>query len=181
MSVAVSYSFSPTTTIGSAQVNQNFTDLVNYINNTACATGMVTMWAGAIGSIPTGWQLCNGSSGSPDLRDRFIVGAGTTYSIGNTGGEAAVTLTAAQSGLPAHAHGVTDPGHYHRFWYDNNSGSTATAFDNDENSKGATNESAVNTETKTTGVTIDNNSAAAASSSHENRPPYYALAFIYKT
>lgn len=81
--------------------------------------------AGPLGAIiayggltaPTGWHLCNGtahgsaalqaligSANTPDLRDRFIVGAGSSYSRGATGGAATVTLTSAQSGLPAHSH-----------------------------------------------------------------------------
>lgn len=41
--------------------------------------GMICLWFGAILAIPDGWQLCNGSNGTPDLRDKFIVGAGNTY------------------------------------------------------------------------------------------------------
>jgi len=44
------------------------------------------MWSGAIVDIPFGWQLCNGSNGTPDLRNKFIVGAGSTYAVGATGG-----------------------------------------------------------------------------------------------
>lgn len=59
---------------------------------TTCFPGMIAMWSGAIGSIPAGWVLCNGSgtisNGNPvpDLRDRFIVGAGASYGVGGTGG-----------------------------------------------------------------------------------------------
>jgi hypothetical protein len=49
-------------------------------------SGSIIMWSGSIGAIPTGYVLCNGSNGTPDLRDRFIVGAGNTYSVGNNGG-----------------------------------------------------------------------------------------------
>lgn len=65
-------------------------------------TGVIVMWSGAIGSIPAGWALCNGSNGTPDLRDRFIVGAGSSYSIGDTGGESTVTLSEAE--MPEHNH-----------------------------------------------------------------------------
>lgn len=97
-------------------------------------TGGIIMWSGSVASIPTGWALCNGGTytktdGSggvvvPDLRDRFIVGAGSTYAVAATGGATsntptitvtnqAVALTEAQ--LPAHTHTatVTDPGHNH--------------------------------------------------------------------
>ncbi len=48
--------------------------------------GGIIMWSGSIGNIPAGWALCDGSNGTPDLRDRFIVGAGNSYAVGATGG-----------------------------------------------------------------------------------------------
>lgn len=48
--------------------------------------GGIIMWSGNSGNIPENWALCNGGSGTPDLRDRFIVGSGTTYATGDTGG-----------------------------------------------------------------------------------------------
>lgn len=105
--------------------------------------GAILMWSGSIASIPTGWALCNGgtyakSDGTgnvtvPDLRDRFLVGAGSTYAVAATGGATsntptitvtnqAVALTTAQLPAhnhtasvsdPGHSHGVNDPGHVH--------------------------------------------------------------------
>lgn len=72
-------------------------------------TGGIIMWSGAVTAIPTGWTLCDGLNGTPDLRDRFVVGAGGTYAVGAVGGAAAVTLTAAQ--IPSHAH--SGPSHAH--------------------------------------------------------------------
>lgn len=48
--------------------------------------GIVVQWSGAIVNIPTGWHLCDGTSGTLDLRDKFIVGAGDGYAVGATGG-----------------------------------------------------------------------------------------------
>lgn len=48
--------------------------------------GMVKVWSGAVIDIPGGWQICDGTNGTVDLRDRFLVGAGTTYAVGATGG-----------------------------------------------------------------------------------------------
>jgi len=53
---------------------------------TTVPTGGIIMWSGSIGSIPAGYVLCNGSNGTPDLRDKFVVGSGNTYAVGNTGG-----------------------------------------------------------------------------------------------
>ena len=85
-------------------------------------SGIIAVWSGSEGSIPSGWYLCNGSNGTPDLRNRFIVGAGSgsSYSVGNTGGSNTVTLSTSQ--IPSHSHttnnhshnaSVSDPGHGH--------------------------------------------------------------------
>lgn len=49
-------------------------------------TGMILMWSGSIVDIPAGFVLCNGSNGTPDLRGRFVVGAGDAYDVNDTGG-----------------------------------------------------------------------------------------------
>ena len=83
----------------------------------ALPVGIITMWSGSIGAIPAGWALCDGAGGRPDLRNRFIVGAGTDYAIGNTGGFNTVTLNLTQ--IPSHQHsgsgatGFTDISHSH--------------------------------------------------------------------
>jgi microcystin-dependent protein len=71
-------------------------------------TGIITLWSGSVATIPSGWALCNGSSGTPDLRNRFVVGAGSTYSVDATGGSATSTLTSNE--LPAHTHVITTTG-----------------------------------------------------------------------
>jgi hypothetical protein len=96
--------------------------------------GVIWMWNSTAATIPYGFQLCDGTNGTPDLRDRFIVGAGTTYNFGDTGGATSVTLTL--DTMPAHSHygntisattanggahshiatsTVTDPGHRHSY------------------------------------------------------------------
>ena len=59
-----------------------------WVSGPPFVTGMIMLWSGSIATIPSGWALCNGSSGTPDLRDRFVVGAGNTYAVGATGGSA---------------------------------------------------------------------------------------------
>ncbi len=68
----------------------------------AIPAGVILLWSGTIADIPTGWALCDGQNNTPDLRDRFIVGAGSSYSVGDTGGANDVTLTIDQT--PAHTH-----------------------------------------------------------------------------
>ena len=135
---------------------------------------VILMWAGLVNEIPTGWYLCNGANGTPDLRDRFIVGVGSTYSIGSIGGVNAVTLTSAQSGVPAHSHPASDSGHVHGYSMSiSTSGDSSGSGYNQEEGKSTT-----NTGTGYANITVSNNTAQNASTAHENRPPYYALAFI---
>lgn len=61
-------------------------------------SGMIILWSGAQNAIPSGWVLCNGSNSTPDLRDRFVVGAGNSYSVGATGGNNTATDTVSISG-----------------------------------------------------------------------------------
>jgi len=84
-------------------------------------TGMILLWSGSIASVPSGWALCDGTNGTPNLRDRFIIGAGSTYAVNATGGSATATL--ATTNLPSHTHsisasgttGLQSNGHTHTF------------------------------------------------------------------
>jgi hypothetical protein len=60
---------------------------------------LIVLWSGTIASIPVGWNLCDGTNGTPDLQDRFIVSAGGTYAPGDTGGSDSIDLT--------HAHDIS--------------------------------------------------------------------------
>ena len=66
-------------------------------------TGIICLWFGSIGSIPSGWVLCDGNNGTPDLRNKFLVGAGDSYAVDGTGGNA------------THVHTFTGDGHTHTF------------------------------------------------------------------
>jgi len=66
--------------------------------------GIIIMWSGAIGAIPTGWTLCDGTNGTPDLRDRFVVCAGGVYSVGDSGGANDHTLVEAEVPVRDHVH-----------------------------------------------------------------------------
>jgi hypothetical protein len=96
-----------------------------FSGNGTIPVGGIIMWSGSIASIPTGWALCDGSSGTPNLTDRFVVGAGSGYSVDATGGSAnAVVVSHSHTASsistsittitdPGHNHGITDPGHNH--------------------------------------------------------------------
>lgn len=98
---------SATTTTPATNSNATALATTAFVHN-VLPTGVIVMWGGAVNSIPAGWALCNGSNGTPDLRDRFIVGAGSTYNPGATGGATTQTLTT--TNLPAHTHTVTGTG-----------------------------------------------------------------------
>jgi hypothetical protein len=144
---------------------------------TAFVTGMIMMWSGSIATIPSGWQLCNGTNGTPDLRDRFIVGAGNTYNPGNTGGSANATLV-------SHTHTATttatDSGHSHTtaLYYRPHSASGA-AQQYAQNTTGFGGQ--ISTNSGTANITASTSiSTEGSSATNANLPPYYALAFIMK-
>lgn len=63
--------------------------------------GVITVWSGGLGNIPPGWHLCDGSPGTPDLRNKFVVSAGPTFSVGD------------EDGASTHSHDFTANGHDH--------------------------------------------------------------------
>lgn len=164
--LAISYTFSPTTVIESGQVNQNFTDIVNYINNTASPVGLVAMWKGSIASIPTGWAI------DTDLRDKMAIGAGNLYAYGDTGGEAEHTLTTAE--IPSHNH--TQDAHQHTIF-----AQLGTSSSNRRSETGSGNYSGTGAETGNTSSVVATNQATGGGGAHNNLPPYYALAYIRRT
>jgi hypothetical protein len=85
-----------------AQINTGATQITDLYTKVFPVGGII-LWSGSIASIPTGWKLCDGLNGTPNLRDRFIIGAGTTYGPGNTGG--ATRFTTSFTG--SHTHGAT--------------------------------------------------------------------------
>jgi hypothetical protein len=132
--------------------------------------GVILLWSGSIASIPSGWLLCNGSSGTPDLRDRFIVGAGSTYAVAATGGSADAVVVS-----HTHTATVADPGHTHTYGIGPRQGGTYTLPSNSDSVGGnGTTNSAV------TGISVSN-ASTGVSGTGANLPPYYALAYIMKT
>ena len=140
--------------------------------------GLISMWSGSIGSIPSGWYLCDGSNGTPNLTDRFIIGAGSTYAVNGVGGVSSVTLTT--NNMPAHTHTatstVTDPGHTHTTAYQAYTGSGGGGI-----AGGSSSFSTITLNTATTGITVATTNASVGSgTSFSVLNPYYALAFIQK-
>ena len=93
----------------------------------AFVSGMIILWSGAANNIPSGFVLCDGNNSTPNLTDRFVVGAGAAYGVGASGGSSSVTIS--QSQLPSHNHSLSASGttnsagsHYHHSFRSGNHG-----------------------------------------------------------
>ena len=119
--------------------------------------GCIVLWSGAASDIPAGWHLCDGTSGTPDLRDRFVIGAGSTYAPGATGGNAQITLTENQ--LPAHKHTYSNAfGVISNYGMYNGGASVIESISSNSTDSGS----------------------AGSGSPVDILPPYYALCYIMK-
>jgi len=163
---------------------------------TPTPSGVIVLWSGSIGSIPAGWYLCNGNNGTPDLRDRFIVGAGSTYAVDATGGSAnAITVSHTHTFTGSAATAGT---HTHGVWSDSaGADGTARAFNNalarsiaaivdvpsgyitTVNNNGSPQQALENSGSHTHTVTGTTDSTGS-SGTNANLPPYYALCYIMK-
>jgi hypothetical protein len=138
-----------------------------FVFTNSVPVGAIFLWSGSLATIPSGYSLCDGSNGTPNLRDRFIVGAGNTYAVGALGGSADAVLVS-----HTHSATVTDPGHAHDISVsESGSGSLRGGFGNYIAGNKTT--------TSTTGITVAN-STTGVSGTNANLPPYYALAYIMR-
>lgn len=172
-------------TLGITKVFANKKELA-YSDSAGIPSGVIAMWSGQSTNIPDGWALCNGQNGTPNLTDKFIIGAGAKYSPGNTGGEETHTLTTSE--MPSHNHTLSLNGlscssagsHSHTVPYSSNatggSYNIAGTGGNASNSK-TTSSSGGHTHAITGSGTIGSTGSGTA---HNNMPPYYALCFIMK-
>ena len=161
----------PTASAGTSTTQIASTAFVATAVAAAFPSGGIIIWSGSSASIPTGWVLCNGSNSTPDLRDKFVVGAGSTYAVGATGGSANAIVVS-----HTHTATVTDPGHLHTYLEN-----TSAEFIGTGNlQQNVYNDQTRNTSTATTGITVAN-STEGSSATNANLPPYYALCYIMKT
>jgi microcystin-dependent protein len=149
-----------------------------FVGDGTIPVGGIIMWSGSIANIPSGWALCDGQTvngiGTPNLRDRFVVGAGGGYGVAGTGGSDLVTLSAAQ--MPSHAHSYKDG---FLSLYGQIGNYPGGGWDPTRSTVGPVE----------TVITPDNNSMlwrpmatdpAGGNQPFDNRPPYYALAYIMR-
>jgi hypothetical protein len=195
----------PTAPTASAATNTTqvaTTAFVQTALSAAFTSGMIMMWSGTIATIPTGWVLCNGSNSTPDLRNKFVIGAhsdsaGVAYSTvtgSNTqsgGSKDAITVS------HTHTATVSETAHQHFVANSDTNGGTTSPTLSSSNSlvykmggggisesyalggSGTTPTVGLSSSTST-GITVSN-STEGSSGTNQNLPPYYALAFIMKT
>lgn len=127
--------------------------LVQALIDAIVPLGIIVEWSGSVAAIPTHWALCNGANGTPNLMDKFIVGAGSSYAVGATGGAATHTLTIDE--IPSHAHSGGGSG-------------ALPEHGDDEDHDNYIYSSRTNT------------GSAGGGCAHNNLPPYYALCYIMR-
>ena len=178
-----------------ALVQESQTALHTHAGGSSLPAGIIVMWSGLLANIPSGWLLCDGTGGTPDLRSRFIKGAAAGVDPGVTGGAAThthaghanhvvtqpaahvftqpaghsnhvVTQPAAHTEVMNHTHPVTDPGHVHDEY--RNSANTG-ALDGWAAGDTSTNTALItgyDTGSKVTGIATANPTGGVASITH---------------
>lgn len=121
--------------------------------------GCIVWWSGTADNVPAGWHICDGTNGTIDLRDKFILAAGTAHEVGEEGGSEEVTLTVEQ--MPKHTHQLIEREEL-------NEGSVVKFYDTSSKPRASGR-----------GITSSTN-PAGNSKPHPNMPPYYTLCAIQK-
>jgi hypothetical protein len=140
--------------------------------------GSICIWSGSEASIPSGWYLCNGQNGTPDLRNRFVIAVGDDHAYGTTGGASHKTISAASIAVGTYAITGNDlPSHYHTYIDDYAADSSSaegvtshlgTSYDVDSSTNAVSSTAHGHTGSYFTGGSTD------------IRPKFYALCLIQK-
>ena len=154
----------------------------DFVGNGTIPIGGIIMWSGTDAGVPSNWALCDGSSGTPNLIDRFIVGRGSAYSADATGGSANATLV-------SHSHTTnstskTLTGAVTKISEGFNASGTATGvFTKTNDGNNNITESLSNS--PVSGFTMDaththGTDTQGSAATNANLPPYYAIAYIMR-
>ena len=177
--------------------------------STGIPSGFIGLWSGAANNIPSGWYLCDGNNGTPNLKDRFVIGAGNSYNVNDTGGSKDSTLVSHSHTINNHTHSFSgSQTHDHNYAFGQGSGGgignnyyssgianvTQRVFQHAEldQSGGPDGQrlSGYTADTQDVTVSISGNTgnpsntgtnSQGSSSSNTNLPPYYALCYIMKS
>jgi microcystin-dependent protein len=144
---------------------------------------MIMLWSGSTSSVPSGWKLCNGSSGTPDLRDRFVVGAGSSYDVNATGGSKdAVAISHSHSASTSVSGSTSSAGnHRHAIKRSNSDSGFGGSVGTDAVGSNYVQSEYAGEHKHSISVTASTSvNSAGSSGTDKNLPPYYALAYIMK-
>ena len=154
----------------------------------AIPSGGIILWSGAADAIPSGFVLCDGNNSTPDLRNRFVVGAGSGYSVNATGGSADATLVSHSHTINNHTHSVSgntgNDSHSHTIQSSSSIGGGTRVTSQNDTGNTATTSSDTHSHSfsATTGNPSDRGTNSQGSSAtNANLPPYYALCYIMKS
>jgi len=168
-----------------------------FVTQNAILKGMIVMWSGSVETIPAGYALCDGTNDTPDLRDRFVVGASSTYAVDATGGSKdAVAVSHSHTGSVTVDTKTGLDGTLQFLNRTNNAqdisivttSSGSVTYDKNGPSYGLGYDGGVGSKSTTASFKLNHNhsgsvtvNSAGTSGTNKNLPPYYALAFIMKT
>lgn len=140
------------------------------VDPTNVPIGGIILWSGSVASIPTHFVLCNGANGTPDLRDRFVIGAGGTRSPGATGGASTHTHTVGESGSGgSHSHSVSGT-----------TGGPSATVSRLDGVMGAGSATHTHSFSATSGSAGSHSHSNPSTGSGSNLPPFFALAYIMR-
>ena len=154
--------------------------------------GGIIMWSGATNNIPSGWALCDGNNGTPNLQDKFIVGAGSSYAVDATGGSANATLVSHSHTINNHTHSFSGSGsNTHNHGIPKGTGGSQASIQNYVPSPRVESvQASFSTDNKTITISVSGTTGdpsdtgtntQGSSATNANLPPYYALCYIMKT
>ena len=138
--------------------------------------GMIILWSGSTGNVPSGWAICDGGNGTPNLKDRFVVGAGNAYAVNSKGGNANA-VTVSHSHTFSNGHTNTAGNHRHKIRRSNSDSGFGGSVGTDAVGSNFVYSEYDGDHSHTVSGTI---SSSGSSGTNANLPPYYALAYIMK-
>ena len=150
----------------------NLTGIVSFVS------GMIILWSGNTGNIPSGWVLCDGSNSTPDLRNRFVIGAGSSYNPGNTGGATTDNISVSVSGSDTVSFNTTLYSDSWAYNYNTSASWNYVTLMTRYNSSYGTGRARVQVPLN---VSDTVNISGTGSATVDTVPPYYALCYIMKT
>jgi hypothetical protein len=161
--------------IYSADGNKHASDMVGL----SVPTGLIILWYGSAGAVPAGWHLCDGAGGTVNLKNKFVVGAGISYSVGDSGGSNTF-IAGGSITVAGHALTISEiPSHYHTF-YDTRASSGGAGAETGSGVCGPNTPRTGTTNPIGGGGAHGHPGSTMTGNAVSSMPPYYALCYIQK-